>query len=204
VNITVGSYLGQTTSGARFAPDVTYLDQPLSYASVHPFRPSAVSSSRHHTTGFGIESTSPAIHSSLRRTGNTHYVFDKLEPVWIFLFYTLPRQLYLHFLFRLPAFYFTRVAHIFEEAEMTMSEIEQMANDHGTYQHFLGSGSGYYGDTQDPNSAPAKLTQLRVTWSAFIDSLLEEWKTLNIVSALLLSCVCRIETNCKSVEISAW
>jgi hypothetical protein len=38
---------------------------------------------------------------------------------------TLPRQLYLYFLLRLPYMYFSRVTRIFEEAEMSMPQIKQ-------------------------------------------------------------------------------
>ncbi|KJA14576.1 hypothetical protein HYPSUDRAFT_49018 [Hypholoma sublateritium FD-334 SS-4] len=40
---------------------------------------------------------------------------------------TLPRQIYLHFLLRLPSLYFSRVARIFEEADLTLPEIKRMA-----------------------------------------------------------------------------
>ena len=40
---------------------------------------------------------------------------------------TLPRQLYLHFLFRLPSIYFSRVSRIFEEAEMSLPEIKRVS-----------------------------------------------------------------------------
>jgi hypothetical protein len=106
--------------------------------------------------------------------------------LWMF-FDLLPRQLYLHFLFRLPAFYFSRVALIFDEAEMTMSEIRQMAPDHTTFRE-PDELHGYGFSIKHTN--PLKLNQLRATWAAFIDSLLMEWKTLNIVSVLLLSYVC--------------
>jgi hypothetical protein len=187
VQLTAHPFPGQNT---RFVPDVTFIDQPLVYTSVDPFRLSAVSSGIHfgHSTpqGSSIQSISPSVHSSLR-PGNI-YIFGRLEPILVFLFYTFPQQLYLHFLFRLPAFYFTRVAQIFEEAEMTMSEIKQMAADHRTSHAFL-EPSPYGFSTQTPRSNLARLTQLRTTWAAFIDSLLREWKTLNIVSVLLLSCV---------------
>ena len=38
---------------------------------------------------------------------------------------TLPRQLYLYFLLRLPYMYFSRVTRIFEEADMSMPQIKQ-------------------------------------------------------------------------------
>ena len=40
---------------------------------------------------------------------------------------TMPREVYLHFLLRLPSLYFSRVARIFEEADLTLPEIKKMA-----------------------------------------------------------------------------
>jgi hypothetical protein len=39
-----------------------------------------------------------------------------------------------------------------------------------------------------PVVSPA-LMRFKYSWEMFVDSLLREWKTLNVVSALLLSCV---------------
>jgi hypothetical protein len=39
-----------------------------------------------------------------------------------------------------------------------------------------------------PNVSPA-MARFKISWSEFIDSLIKEWKTLNIVSALLLSSI---------------
>ena len=94
----------------------------------------------------------------------------------ISLYNDLQRQVYSHFLLRLPMFYWSRVARIFEEAEMTMPEIEKMA--------LQAMGSITIQQLQLTSPAGAKL---KVTWEGFIDSLLREWKTLNIVSVLLLS-----------------
>jgi len=38
-------------------------------------------------------------------------------------------------------------------------------------------------------SLPPEYEELQKTWNGFIDSLLEEWKTLGVISALVLSCV---------------
>lgn len=45
----------------------------------------------------------------------------------VFLTDTLPRQVYLHFLLRLPYSYFSRVNHIFQEADLVLEEIKEMA-----------------------------------------------------------------------------
>jgi hypothetical protein len=148
---------------------------------------------------------------------------------------TLPRQVYLNLLLRLPAMYFTRVARIFEDAEVSRPDIERMINARGgggaymlpstseTVHANAGMAESSQGrepgmilshsttaaahaahvgmaaaavpfplpfpdDWSPPNVSPA-LIRFKHSWEAFIDSLLREWKTLNVVSALLLSCV---------------
>ncbi|KAG6810118.1 hypothetical protein H0H92_013235 [Tricholoma furcatifolium] len=90
---------------------------------------------------------------------------------------TFPRQLYLIFLLWLPNFYFSRVARIFDEADMTMPEIEKMAL------------QGMASRVEDLQLASPASIHFKATWENFIDSLLKEWKTLNIVSVLLLSAI---------------
>ena len=145
---------------------------------------------------------------------------------------TLPRELYLNLLLRLPAMYFSRVARIFEDADVSRPDIERMINDSG------GAGGGMPTAPQagDPNASPLlqdsitgrlgpgavpaagisaavgaataismmhmplpfpdewspplvspALVRFKHSWENFIDSLLREWKTLNVVSALLAS-----------------
>jgi hypothetical protein len=140
---------------------------------------------------------------------------------------TLPRQLYLAFLLRLPAMYFTRVARIFEDAEVSRPDIQRMIDARGgggaymmpsasdTAHANAGMADSIHGrepgiilspstahtgmavaatalpipdDWCPPVVSPA-LIRFKHSWEAFIDSLLREWKTLNVVSALLLSYV---------------
>ena len=98
---------------------------------------------------------------------------------------TLPRQLYLHFLLRLPYMYFSRVTRIFEEAEMSMPQIKQ---------GILEAAIQLKEPVKDVADAwklepveSAQYSKLQNTWQSFIDSLMREWKTLNIISVLLLS-----------------
>ncbi|KAJ6583897.1 hypothetical protein DFH09DRAFT_911185 [Mycena vulgaris] len=42
---------------------------------------------------------------------------------------------------------------------------------------------------QDPTVLPPSLLNFRSSWEGFIDSLMREWKTLNIISVLLLSAI---------------
>jgi hypothetical protein len=156
-----------------------------------------------------ISSTSP-FRTALTTTSN-------------FLTDILPRQLYLHILLRLPSLYFSRVARIFEEAEVSRPDIQRMIDayivgmswDNVATSADAGRPSGNYAgmlsprpptgpgaqamvsmpptlpfpeDWNPPAVSPA-LARFKVSWEAFIDSLLREWKTLNVVSALLLSYV---------------
>ncbi|EKM82242.1 hypothetical protein AGABI1DRAFT_105540 [Agaricus bisporus var. burnettii JB137-S8] len=109
---------------------------------------------------------------------------------------TLPRQLYLLFLFRLPALYFLRVARIFEEADLAPEEIEEMAvtavttNDHEAavtasdhehnHEHTHGGGN------LNPQK---KYDRLKDAWELLINRFVREWETFNVVSVLLLPAI---------------
>ena len=102
-----------------------------------------------------------------------------------FVLDTLPRQLYLYFLLRLPYMYFSRVTRIFEEAEMSMPQIKQ---------GILEAAIQLKEPVKDVGDAwklepveSVQYSKLQNTWQSFIDSLMREWKTLNIISVLLLS-----------------
>ncbi|KAG5650099.1 hypothetical protein H0H81_000763 [Sphagnurus paluster] len=149
----------------------------------------------------------------------------------IFITDTLPRQLYLNLLLFLPAMYFSRVAKIFEDAEVSRPDIQRMIESGGgsaflppsvSEQVTVGtrdSTNQYPPGTRSPTTATAAgialvgvtagaalvplplpdewspplvspaLIRFKQSWEVFIDSLLREWKTLNVVSALLLSYV---------------
>ena len=160
----VDPFRPSVASSLNFAPDAqSYYDiDPQSYYQSHPY----------------------GTYPIKRRTAWKTLLADSLTLFWVFFFGTLPRQIYLYFLLRLPAFYFSRVARIFEEADMTMSEIKGMAV--ATLIPMTGPDAAVH----DWDHTIATLnSKLKTTWEAFIDSLLREWKTLNIVSVLLLSCV---------------
>jgi hypothetical protein len=98
---------------------------------------------------------------------------------------TLPRQLYLYFLLRLPYMYFSRVTRIFEEADMSMPQIKQ-----GILEAAIQLKEPVKDVTDAWKLEPvesAQYSKLQNTWQSFIDSLMREWKTLNIISVLLLS-----------------
>lgn len=89
---------------------------------------------------------------------------------WMWTFHysdQIVRQLYSHFLLRLPSMYFTRVPRIFRLAKFRHMDVKKLEVE--------GAGT---------SQALTFFHQLR---TEFIDALLKEWKTLNLVSALLLS-----------------
>ncbi|KAH8105439.1 hypothetical protein BXZ70DRAFT_920863 [Cristinia sonorae] len=122
---------------------------------------------------------------------------------------TLPRQVYLHLLLKLPAIYFSRVSRIFEDAEVSKHEIQRMIDSCATesengreYANWQvpPSSSGVslgrrgevilpYPDEWVPPTVTPALARFKSSWELFIDSLLREWKTLNLVSALLCTAI---------------
>ncbi|KIM38313.1 hypothetical protein M413DRAFT_244392 [Hebeloma cylindrosporum] len=104
-----------------------------------------------------------------------------------FVVQTMPREVYLHFLLRLPSLYFSRVARIFEEADLTLPEIKKMALETAS------QGKDAQFDIQAfESNVPPQYERLKSTWEAFIDSVMREWKTFNIISVLLLSAILTI------------
>lgn len=115
-------------------------------------------------------------------------------PLALFLGMALdqvPRQLYLYFHLRMPALYWSRVSRVFQDADMSMGEIKRMALEiaqNGESDRLLME-QGFLPYTSS-NSAP--WSRLRSSWNHFITSLVAEWSTLNIISALLLSAILTI------------
>jgi len=147
-----------------------------------------------------------------------------LQDLRILFFDIIPRQIYLNFSLRLPAMYFSRVAKIFEEAEVSRPDIQRMidascnpglwTSSHirqQTPRHIVpGAATGIalsgqtgavpaataalhyplpYPDEWTPSVVSPALVRFKHSWEGFIESLLREWKTLNLVSALLASFV---------------
>ena len=113
-----------------------------------------------------------------------HHPHHLTTYIFACLLDTLPRQIYLYLMLRLPHLYFTHVIRIFEDAEMSMPEIKKMALEANNY-------------LKDPTISKAlhlesgfgspRYYNLSKSWEAFVDSLIREWKTMNIISVLLLS-----------------
>jgi len=161
---------------AELRPNLEHHAHAAPYVAVDPFRLTPTPSIMDSGLPLAYEYTSgisaPVMVYPVKRPGSLSLIFD-----------VVPRQLYLHFLLRLPYLYFSRVTRIFEEADMSMLEIKEMAvADLPQLQYtFI-----YFPHRMDMGP---HMSNLKASWEGFIDSLLKEWKTLNIISALLLSYV---------------
>jgi len=100
---------------------------------------------------------------------------------------TIPRQVYHTLLLRLPALYLTRITRIIDDGKLTLPEIKKLATQDGSTNP-LNWTIPIVPSTGVPD-APPIVIRFRHSWGLFMDSLLKEWKTLNIVSALMLSYV---------------
>ncbi|KZT23200.1 hypothetical protein NEOLEDRAFT_1180253 [Neolentinus lepideus HHB14362 ss-1] len=144
---------------------------------------------------------------------------DYLTNANFFIVDTLPRIIYLHLLLRLPSLYFSRVARIFEDAEVSRPDIQRMVDATGfresgfrtsaaptpaaegegaRIQRAGGAGTIRSNamstllpapDEWNPPAVSPALARFKRSWEEFIGSLLKEWKTLNVVSALLLTAI---------------
>lgn len=109
----------------------------------------------------------------------------------------IPKMAYQHFLLlRLPTLYFSRVARIFEEADLSLRDLKTMALE-SAEKNLSNKG----GARSSPvwhwerggargGCLPPAYESLRMTWDEFVGNLLREWKTFNLISVLLLRYVC--------------
>ncbi|KAI8984843.1 hypothetical protein BD414DRAFT_417781 [Trametes punicea] len=125
---------------------------------------------------------------------------------------TLPRQIYLCSLLWLPALYWHRVARVFEDAEVSKPDIQRLIDACGDFTHdpivdaaiVTGfatptnahispeyQGIPYPEDWKPPIVSPA-LARFKYSWELFVDTLMREWKTFNLVSALLCTTILTI------------
>lgn len=86
--------------------------------------------------------------------------------------------MYLYFLLGVPGLYFTRVATVFEDANVPQREMEDLVLQNAT--------ARMYPELMPANRNPA-FKRLTKSWTHFIDTLIREWKTFNLISVLLLS-----------------
>lgn len=159
-----------TTHDLGVTPSFAYFRQAWSHVSAFICHP--LSQSRRY------DHTFKSSHSCSSKDG-----YGKADVK--FLIGNLFGQIYWHLLLRMPSLYFSRVARIFEEAELTLPEIKKMALETAT-------ANDTHEDlhrTLDADVTPPQYTKLKKTWEFFIDSVMREWKTFNVISVLLLSWV---------------
>ncbi|TFK28947.1 hypothetical protein FA15DRAFT_664591 [Coprinopsis marcescibilis] len=89
------------------------------------------------------------------------------------------RQTYLYVFLGLPALYYNRVAAVFDDANIDIVRMKRLVLEHASF------------DRQGiPDSTiPLAYQKMTDTWEQLIDTLLKEWKTVNLVSVLLLSAI---------------
>ncbi|KAG6880144.1 hypothetical protein C0992_005228 [Termitomyces sp. T32_za158] len=104
-----------------------------------------------------------------------------------FLFDTVPRQIYLYTLLTLTSIYFSRVASIFEQAGLTMSDIKGMAMTSANWKASGHASDPYIYHAPPVDSPP--VAQLKESWGKFTDSLMFEWMGISFVSVLVFLCV---------------
>ncbi|KAL0954997.1 hypothetical protein HGRIS_003923 [Hohenbuehelia grisea] len=110
-------------------------------------------------------------------------IFNRGLPFfWNLVVFALD-QAYLYFLLRIPALYFTRVARVVDDSELSQKDIQAMA--------LTADGKHYLLNWSHPTRLfmyPA-VSRFKESWEELLNSLMEEWRTQNILSVLLLSAV---------------
>ncbi|KAK7031663.1 hypothetical protein R3P38DRAFT_2522605 [Favolaschia claudopus] len=137
-----------------------------------------------HTTDTGLPLPVTSTQSSSLSTLQTI-----LSAVMLIFFDFIPGQLYLHFLLRIPSLYFSRVTRIFEDARLSLPDIKRMARAKSDQWDVSESRMWPVMAYPDTMPLPRSLLHFRASWESFIDSLLREWKTFNLISVLLLSAI---------------
>ncbi|KAF5372322.1 hypothetical protein D9615_009245 [Tricholomella constricta] len=174
---------------------------PMSYVAVDPFIPSVAQSLGNFAHANPTDQVLSA-HPHMDQQPSTYIPPPPPSPLYqgklypivpstsrlllAFLFDTLPRQVYLHLLLRLPSLYFSRVARIFEDAELSMPDIKKMAVINANQWSYS---SGMVPNWNTPAIVSPHFSNLKASWEQFIDTLMKEWKTLNLVAVLLSSAI---------------
>ncbi|KAG6830519.1 hypothetical protein H0H87_007817 [Tephrocybe sp. NHM501043] len=164
------------------------------YVAVDPFVPSVAQSIANFAYPSDpwfsqpyLRQSTPAPPLSYHLTETHAFEIPTSKFILAFVLDTLPRQIYLHFLLTLPSLYFSRVARIFEEAELSMPYIKKLVMVSGGQWKDQSASAINANLNVAPSINSPHFSHLKASWEHFIDSLTKEWKTLNIVSVLLLS-----------------
>jgi hypothetical protein len=129
---------------------------------------------------------------------STIFGTDIASGVFRFIFYDLPKQIYLHLLLRLPQFYFSRVKRVFDDAELSKQDIVRIyliTAKQWQKKHHKRRVNVYRLPTPDWDGLGAEgdihvtraMRAFKASWEEFISSLISEWNTLNVISALLVA-----------------
>ncbi|KZT51812.1 hypothetical protein CALCODRAFT_503052 [Calocera cornea HHB12733] len=93
------------------------------------------------------------------------------------------KQAYISLMLRLPALYFSRVGRLFMEADLTKTEMKRIVRCMHSPEWEFDLEIGEGGVMSQP------LREFKLSWEEFNDHVIKEWKTLNLVSALLLTAI---------------
>ncbi|KAH9987928.1 hypothetical protein BJV74DRAFT_840524 [Russula compacta] len=173
------------------------------FIAINPFRPHPSLSLNLFSRCFGTRSRRPDVEavpyesqSDISCTCACVPLFGstRFHNAHILAFDTLPRQLYLHSQLRLPSLYFSRVARIFEDAAVSRPEIQRIidACEPVNAENMTGNVVLPFPEEWVPPNVSPALARFKRSWEGFVDSLIREWKTLNVLSALLLSAILTI------------
>ena len=103
------------------------------------------------------------------------------------------RQIYRHLLLRLPSFYFNRVVGVFQEARISKPDLELLIPRPTSTPLGLRGAEASRATLVNAGPPgrqwPRSLERFKEEWEYFVIGLIDEWKTLNILSALLLASV---------------
>ncbi|KAI0666114.1 hypothetical protein C8Q78DRAFT_1072606 [Trametes maxima] len=119
--------------------------------------------------------------------------------------------MYLWFLLWLPALYWHRVARVFEDAEVSKPEMQRLIDACGEFTHdpavdaAIATGFATPSGAKSPQLAgmpfpeewtppvvSPSLARFKASWELFVDTLMREFKTFNLVSALLCTTILTI------------
>ncbi|TFK72066.1 hypothetical protein BDN72DRAFT_378122 [Pluteus cervinus] len=91
-------------------------------------------------------------------------------------------QFYVLLLFRFPAMYFDRFAHVLEHMDLTRQQVDDVVYARRRSEQQPQPNLGHVAEAEIPQG----LVRFRKCWESLMESLSKEWETMNIVSVLLL------------------
>ncbi|KAL1687330.1 hypothetical protein GGG16DRAFT_62473 [Schizophyllum commune] len=185
-------------------PPYSYPQAPVptpQYPSAQYARPPPPASQHYGVTPSGPYAP-PGYEVQHFQTTSTKFGDNVLGVLYTFLTYRLPLFVYQIFLFRMPVFYYGRVSRVLEDAEMSLADVRKLAmttasewkakdkKEKSSKEEMLSRldhMTSWNVSPQYASQVTPAMRRFRDSWETFIDSLLREWKTQNVISALLLS-----------------